>query len=59
MLRPGDILLAEDTAGSGHSWRLTDSSSWRRAYVVLQPNVAVPFRAVAAPARARDNSERP
>jgi quercetin dioxygenase-like cupin family protein len=45
MLHPGDILLAEDTAGSGHSWRLTDNSSWRRAYVVLQPGVAVPFRA--------------
>jgi len=45
MLRPGDILLAEDTVGSGHSWRLTDNSSWRRAYVVLQPGVAVPFRA--------------
>jgi quercetin dioxygenase-like cupin family protein len=59
VLRPGDILLAEDTAGSGHSWRLTDSSSWRRAYVVLQPNVAVPFRAAAAAPQARDNSERP
>ena len=23
-IRPGDILLAEDTAGSGHSWRLVD-----------------------------------
>jgi hypothetical protein len=44
MLHPGDILLAEDTAGSGHSWRLTDNSSWRRAYVILQPGVAVPFR---------------
>src|SRR5262245_35865132 len=22
MLRPGDILLAEDTTGSGHSWKL-------------------------------------
>ncbi|MBA7465636.1 hypothetical protein ES707_00806 [subsurface metagenome] len=45
MLHPGDILLAEDTVGSGHSWRLTDSAPWRRAYVVLQPGVEVPFRA--------------
>jgi quercetin dioxygenase-like cupin family protein len=45
MLKPGDILLAEDTAGSGHSWRLTDASPWRRAYVVLQPGAVVPFRA--------------
>src|SRR3982075_4631082 len=45
LLKPGDILLAEDTVGSGHSWKLTDDSSWRRAYVVLQPGAAVPFRA--------------
>jgi hypothetical protein len=45
LIRPGDILLAEDTAGSGHSWRLTDAEPWRRVYVILQPGVAVPFRA--------------
>ena len=45
LLHPGDILLAEDTVGSGHSWKLTDDSSWRRAYVVLQPGAAVPFLA--------------
>ena len=45
LLHPGDILLAEDTAGSGHSWKLTDDSSWRRAYLVLKPNAPVPFRA--------------
>ncbi len=45
LLRPGDILFAEDTVGSGHSWKLTDDSSWRRAYVVLQPGARVPFRA--------------
>lgn len=46
ILRPGDILFAEDTTGSGHSWRLMDNQPWRRAYVVLQPGVAVPFRAL-------------
>ena len=45
MLRPGDILLAEDTAGSGHSWRLTDDQPWRRVYVILAPAAAVPFQA--------------
>jgi quercetin dioxygenase-like cupin family protein len=45
LIGPGDILLAEDTAGSGHSWSLTDAAPWRRAYAVLQPGVAVPFRA--------------
>jgi quercetin dioxygenase-like cupin family protein len=45
LVRPGDVLLAEDTIGSGHSWRLTDNQPWRRAYVILQPGAAVPFRA--------------
>jgi quercetin dioxygenase-like cupin family protein len=45
LIRPGDILFAEDTAGSGHSWRLTDAHPWRRAYVVLQPGTPVPFQA--------------
>ncbi|OAF10724.1 hypothetical protein AYJ54_10715 [Bradyrhizobium centrolobii] len=45
LLHPGNILLAEDTAGSGHSWTLTDDSSWRRAYAVLRPGAPVPFRA--------------
>jgi Cupin domain len=34
-LAPGDVLLAEDTAGGGHSWRLVDDQPWRRAYVTL------------------------
>jgi quercetin dioxygenase-like cupin family protein len=45
LIRPGDILYAEDTVGSGHSWRLTDDQPWRRAYVILQPGTTVPFRA--------------
>ena len=42
-IHPGDILLAEDTTGSGHSWRLIDNNPWRRAYVILAPNAVVPF----------------
>jgi quercetin dioxygenase-like cupin family protein len=48
ILRPGDILLAEDTTGSGHSWKLIDDEPWRRAYVILAPGAQVPF--VAKPA---------
>ena len=44
VLRPGDILFAEDTVGSGHSWKLTDDQPWRRAYVILAPGAAVPFQ---------------
>ena len=46
IINPGDILLAEDTTGSGHSWRLTDGSPWRRVYVILADNVEVPFKKV-------------
>jgi quercetin dioxygenase-like cupin family protein len=42
-IRPGDILLAEDTTGGGHSWTLVDDHPWRRAYVILAPGVDVPF----------------
>jgi hypothetical protein len=41
-------LLAEDTTGSGHSWRLTDDQPWRRAYVILAPDASVPFVAKSA-----------
>ncbi|HET6182830.1 MAG TPA: hypothetical protein VFA03_04475 [Acetobacteraceae bacterium] len=43
-IRPGDVLLAEDTAGTGHSWRLVDGQPWRRVYVILAPGVRVPFK---------------
>src|SRR5258706_14065513 len=36
LLHPGNILLAEDIVGSGHSWSLTDYSSWLRASVLLK-----------------------
>ncbi|WP_347160092.1 hypothetical protein [Pontibacter chitinilyticus] len=43
LLRPGEVLLAMDTTGSGHTWRLVDEHSWQRAYVVLQQNVSINF----------------
>ena len=42
-LHPGDVLLAEDTEGSGHQWRLEGTEPWRRMYVVLAPATEVPF----------------
>ena len=44
VINPGDVLLAEDTTGSGHSWRLMDANPWRRAYVILADDAPVPFR---------------
>ena len=48
-LRPGDVLLAEDTAGSGHQWRLEGTDPWRRMYVVLAEDTEVPFVAGLVP----------
>lgn len=35
-LAPGDVLLAEDTTGGGHRWRLVDANPWRRVYVTVK-----------------------
>ncbi len=43
VLRPGDVLVADDTSGTGHRWRLIDEQPWRRAYVVLRPGSADRF----------------
>jgi len=43
VVRPGDVLLAEDNVGSGHKWRLIDDQPWWRAYVVLKPGTQDSF----------------
>ena len=35
IVEPGDILLAEDTSGGGHRWRLVDDQPWRRVYIAV------------------------
>lgn len=42
-IRPGDILLAQDNSGSGHTWRLIGEEPWRRAYVVYREGAALGF----------------
>lgn len=49
IIRPGDILIAQDSAGSGHRWRLLDDAPWRRVYVAYDPATAPAF--VPTPAR--------
>jgi quercetin dioxygenase-like cupin family protein len=51
VMRPGDVLIADDTIGSGHRWRLIDDQPWRRAYVVLKPGAKDSFMAKTAAAR--------
>ncbi len=41
----GDVLLAGDTTGSGHGWRIVGDEPWRRVYIVLGEAAIVPFRA--------------
>jgi quercetin dioxygenase-like cupin family protein len=43
VVRPGDVILSEDTVGSGHKWRLIDDQPWRRVYVVLKPSAKDSF----------------
>ena len=44
IIRPGDVLLAEDTTGSGHRWRLIGDDPWRRAYVILPEGLEAGFK---------------
>jgi quercetin dioxygenase-like cupin family protein len=45
VVRPGDVLLAEDTTGSGHRWRLVGADPWQRAYVILPEGFDAGFTA--------------
>lgn len=38
VLKPGEILIAMDTTGSGHKWKLIDDQPWKRAYVAFNAN---------------------
>ena len=38
VIRPGDVLVASDTIGSGHKWRLIDDQPWRRCCAILEPH---------------------
>lgn len=43
ILRPGEVLLAMDTSGSGHKWRMIDDQPWRRAYVAFKQDDEINF----------------
>jgi quercetin dioxygenase-like cupin family protein len=44
-IRPGDVLLAVDHTGTGHTWRLIDDEPWKRAYVVFKAGTNTEFLA--------------
>ncbi|RMQ49859.1 hypothetical protein ALQ04_01295 [Pseudomonas cichorii] len=43
VLRPGDVLVAQDTTGPGHRWEMIGDQPWRRAYITLKPGVKTAF----------------
>ncbi|WP_018615629.1 hypothetical protein [Segetibacter koreensis] len=43
ILRPGEILIAMDTTGTGHKWKLIDDQPWRRAYVIFDDTAQINF----------------
>ena len=34
IIEPGIILIAKDTKGKGHSWRIIEGENWERIYIV-------------------------
>ncbi len=45
VVNPGEILVALDTMGSGHKWRLINDQPWTRLYVAIKDGMKVNFRA--------------
>ena len=43
IIHPGEILVAMDTTGSGHKWRLIDDKPWKRLYVAFKAGTKVNF----------------
>lgn len=43
ILKPGEILIAKDTTGTGHKWKLVDDQPWKRAYVAFDAAIEANF----------------
>jgi quercetin dioxygenase-like cupin family protein len=44
-IHPGEILVAMDTKGTGHKWRLVNDQPWQRGYVVFDEKTKINFQA--------------
>lgn len=53
IIRAGDVLLAQDNTGTGHTWRLIGDEPWRRAYVVYDDEADLRFTAAGGAAASR------
>ena len=45
VIHPGEVLVAMDTTGTGHKWRLVDDQPWKRAYIAVKEGMNINFRA--------------
>ncbi|MEO6500235.1 MAG: hypothetical protein ABIN95_14520 [Mucilaginibacter sp.] len=43
ILKPGEVLIALDTTGTAHKWRLIDNEPWKRVYVAFAPGSVLNF----------------
>lgn len=43
ILKPGEILIATDTTGTAHKWRLVNDEPWRRVYVTFDHDNQINF----------------
>jgi quercetin dioxygenase-like cupin family protein len=42
-LKAGEVLIAMDTTGSGHTWQMLGNEPWKRAYVVFEEIGSIAF----------------
>src|SRR3954462_8533198 len=43
VLKPGEVLIARYTTGSGHKWTRGDEEPWKRAYITFDPGQEINF----------------
>lgn len=43
VLKAGEVLIAMDTTGSGHTWQMLGNEPWKRAYVVFEEEELINF----------------
>jgi len=42
-VQPGEVLIAVDHVGTGHSWRIVNDQPWIRAYVIFKKGADLHF----------------
>lgn len=43
VLKPGEVLIALDTTGSAHRWKMLGEDPWKRAYISFPQGVDINF----------------